>query len=72
MGGPEVGLNSAACTVMRRSQGHDGELMRLLVVEDSLRLQQLLADALRREGYEVDSVATVAELSAAPLSCNTT
>jgi len=36
--------------------------MRLLVVEDSLRLQQLLADALRREGYEVDSVATVAEL----------
>src|SRR5215470_8402639 len=36
--------------------------MRLLLVEDSLRLQGLLADALRRESYEIDAVATVAEL----------
>ena len=36
--------------------------MRLLLVEDSLRLQKLLADALRRASYEVDVVATVAEL----------
>jgi len=36
--------------------------VRLLLVEDSLRLQKLLADALRRASYEVDVVATVAEL----------
>jgi DNA-binding response OmpR family regulator len=36
--------------------------VQLLIVEDNLRLQQLLADALRRASYEVDTVATVAEL----------
>jgi DNA-binding response OmpR family regulator len=36
--------------------------VRLLLVEDSLQLQELLNDALRRAGYEVDAVATVAEL----------
>ena len=36
--------------------------MRLLLVEDSLRLQELLADPLRRAGYGLDAVRTVAEL----------
>ena len=36
--------------------------MRLLLVEDSLRLQELLADPLRRAGYGLDAVGTVAEL----------
>ena len=36
--------------------------MRLLLVEDSLRRQKLLADALQRTNYEVDAVATVAAL----------
>ena len=36
--------------------------MRLLLVKDSLRLQELLADPLRRAGYGLDAVGTVAEL----------
>jgi len=36
--------------------------VRLLLVEDSLRLQELLADPLRRAGYGLDAVRTVAEL----------
>jgi two-component system response regulator TctD len=36
--------------------------VRLLIVEDSLRLQELLTSALGRAAYEVDAVATVAEL----------
>src|SRR5262249_14630207 len=36
--------------------------MRLLLVEDSLRLQELLADPLRRAGYGLDAVGTVADL----------
>jgi two-component system OmpR family response regulator len=36
--------------------------VRLLLVEDSLRLQELLADPLRRAGYGLDAVGTVAEL----------
>ena len=36
--------------------------MRLLLVEDSLRRQRLLADALQRTNYEFDAVATVAAL----------
>jgi DNA-binding response OmpR family regulator len=34
--------------------------MRLLLVEDSLRLQSLLADSLRQAGYELDAAGTVA------------
>jgi two-component system, OmpR family, response regulator len=36
--------------------------MRLLLVEDSTRLQELLAEALNRAGYGLDAVATVADL----------
>src|SRR5436309_16039806 len=36
--------------------------MRILLVEDSVRLQELLSDALNRAGYGLDAVATVAEL----------
>ena len=36
--------------------------MRLLLVEDNLRLQQLLADPLRQAGYGLDAVGTMAEL----------
>jgi two-component system, OmpR family, response regulator len=36
--------------------------MRILLVEDSVRLQELLADALNRAGYGLDAVGTVAEL----------
>ena len=36
--------------------------MKLLLVEDNVRLQGLLADSLRQAGYEVDVAGTVAEL----------
>jgi two-component system OmpR family response regulator len=36
--------------------------VRLLLAEDSERLQELLADSLKRAGYGLDSVATVADL----------
>jgi two-component system OmpR family response regulator len=36
--------------------------MRLLLAEDSVRLQELLGDALNRAGYGLDAVGTVAEL----------
>jgi two-component system OmpR family response regulator len=36
--------------------------MRILLVEDNLRLQELLTEALRGAGYGVDAVSTVAEL----------
>ena len=36
--------------------------MRLLLVEDSVRLQELLGDALNRAGYGLDAVGTIAEL----------
>lgn len=38
--------------------------MRLLVVEDSQRLQELLADTLRRAGYSVDVASNVADFCA--------
>ena len=42
--------------------------MRLLLVEDSVRLQELLGDALNRAGYGLDAVGTVAELLTAAAS----
>jgi two-component system OmpR family response regulator len=42
--------------------------MRLLLVEDSVRLQELLSDALNRAGYGLDAVGTVAELLTAAAS----
>ena len=39
--------------------------MRLLLVEDSVRLQQLVGDALREAGYAVDAVSNVADSEAA-------
>ena len=42
--------------------------MRILLVEDSVRLQELLSDALNRAGYGLDAVATVAELLGAAAS----
>jgi len=45
-----------------------GTAMRLLLVEDSVRLQELLGDALNRAGYGLDSVGTVAELMNAAAS----
>ena len=36
--------------------------MLILLVEDNLRVQELVAEALRGDGYGVDAVATVAEL----------
>jgi two-component system OmpR family response regulator len=41
--------------------GYGGK-MRLLLVEDSERLQELLAESLKNAGYMLDVVATVAEL----------
>jgi DNA-binding response OmpR family regulator len=38
-------------------------VVKLLLVEDSSRLQELLADALRRAGYGLDTAGTVTELS---------
>jgi two-component system response regulator TctD len=42
--------------------------MRLLLAEDSVRLQELLGDALNRAGYGLDAVGTVAELLTAAAS----
>jgi two-component system OmpR family response regulator len=42
-----------------------GPKMRILLVEDSLRLQELLAEGLRGAGFGVDAVTTVAELLSA-------
>ena len=39
--------------------------MRLLVVEDNVELSNLLANGLRRAGYEIDVFATAAEADAA-------
>ncbi len=39
--------------------------MRLLLVEDSVRLQQLVGDALRDAGYAIDVVSSVADCQAA-------
>lgn len=36
----------------------DGEMARILVVEDDARMRELLGEGLREEGYEVASVAT--------------
>jgi DNA-binding response OmpR family regulator len=38
--------------------------MRLLIVEDNLRLQELVAEVLRNAGHQVDAVATSAQLLA--------
>jgi two-component system, OmpR family, response regulator len=38
--------------------------MRLLIVEDNQRLQELLAEFLNRSGYRVDTAASVADFHA--------
>jgi two-component system, OmpR family, response regulator len=47
-----------------------GENVRLLLLEDSLRLQELLADSLSRAGYSLDAISTVAELFGTVASVN--
>lgn len=42
--------------------------MRVLLVEDNLRLAELIAQALKDSGYAVDSFSTVADTDAAMVS----
>ena len=44
--------------------------MRLLLVEDSERLQELLSESLKSSGYMLDAVATVAELHSSVAAAN--
>ena len=47
-----------------------GEELRLLLAEDSERLQELLSESLKSAGYRLDIVASVAELTSSAASVN--
>src|SRR6516165_3305066 len=47
-----------------------GEDLRLLLAEDSERLQELLSESLKSAGYRLDIVASVAELASSAASVN--
>src|SRR5581483_4945210 len=62
-------MRDQKCDVAGAGTGCEGR-MRLLLVEDSERLQELLSESLKSAGYLLDVVATVAELFSSVAAVN--